>query len=168
MTVRFGLRISALVATLLAVTACTSQAEQTSTNVRIVKNNPGGPMIGYAMTSLRFREQGYMVRFNGFCDSACTLLLGLPAEQLCLNPGASFGFHLPYGSTRKVNKAAEEYLYAQYPDWVRDWISDQGGLRSRVKRMYFGTANAHIKRCNALDDDAPASNKHWIQSVSIR
>ncbi len=120
------------------------------------------------MTSLRFRESGSLVSFNGFCDSACTLLLGLPEEQLCLNRGASFGFHLPYGSTPQSNRTAAEFLYSQYPEWVRDWISDQGGLTSRIKRMDFKTASARIKLCSDDDEEASESRATWIEAAAIR
>jgi len=152
----------------LVLTACALQEGQLQENVHVIKNNPGGTVIDYAMTSLHYQEEGSIVRFEGYCDSACTLLLGLPADKLCIYKGASFGFHRPYGASKQANKAAEEYLYSQYPDWVRRWISDQGGLQSRIKRMPFEEASAHIKRCGHNREPVTPSIEEWIKDDAMR
>ena len=98
-------------------------------NAETVSGNPGGQIVTFATyiaQTARRRRAGS--DFDGACDSACTLYLSLPVEQLCVTPRASFGFHLPYGVGARQHAVAANYLLSQYPDWVRQWIDEHGGL----------------------------------------
>jgi len=108
-------------------------------------NDRGGRMIQYALNAKRIQKAGKQVRFSGRCDSACTLYLGLPRS--CISRNASFGFHLPYGSTTEGNRAAAQYMMRKYPGWVRSWIHSKGGLTNTVKTMPYSYAAKYIKPC---------------------
>ncbi len=109
----------------------------------------GGVLIQYGLRMLRWRANRTRVRFNGRCQSACTLFLGLAASQVCISPGASFSFHLPYGSSPRGNRIARDFMMRNYPGWVRSWILSQGGLGSGMKTMAYGYASRFIKPCGS-------------------
>jgi hypothetical protein len=44
-------------------------------------------------------------------------------------------------------------MLGTYPDWVREWIDQQGGLSERLITMSFEYASRHMKIC---DGEAPA------------
>ncbi len=113
----------------------------------VIHNDPGGELIRYALWTKKVDENGEAIRFRGRCDSACTLFLSLPAERLCVYPGASFGFHRPYGASAHVNGVATQYMRRIYPIWVNEWIDAEGGLTSNIKRMSFNYASKYVPTC---------------------
>jgi hypothetical protein len=116
-------------------------------NAETIRQNPGGQIVVFALHIAHLRAAEEPVHFDGTCDSACTLFLSLPAEQLCVTPRASFGFHLPYGVGAQQNAVAADYLISQYPDWVRAWIEAHGGLSHTIIRMGADEAAEHLPVC---------------------
>ncbi len=116
-------------------------------DVHHVRNDRGGYVIDYALRMKRMERAGRLVRFAGRCDSACTLFLALPRTQTCVSQGAAFGFHLPYGSSRRGNRVAASYLMNSYPGWVRSWLASNGGLSSGMKVMPYSYARQHLPEC---------------------
>ena len=107
----------------------------------------GGEIARYAIKLNQIKESNHSVRFAGKCESACTLYLSLSPEKVCVTPGASFGFHLPFGvSTRQVD-IARAYLMDHYPDWVLYWIAAKGGLTSRLKVMPYTYVRHFLPDC---------------------
>jgi len=115
-----------------------------------VGSDRGGVVLNYGLRMLRWRQNGTKVRFSGSCQSACTLYLGLAARQVCISPGASFSFHLPFGATSRGNRVAANFMMRNYPGWVRSWIRSQGGLSSSMKTMGYGYASRFIKGCGSV------------------
>ena len=116
-------------------------------NAETIRQNPGGQIVVFALHVAQLRAAEEPVHFDGACDSACTLFLSLPAEQLCVTSRASFGFHLPYGVGAQQNAVAADYLISQYPDWVREWIEAHGGLSHTIIRMGADEAAQHLPLC---------------------
>ncbi|TRC94266.1 hypothetical protein FJV76_05210 [Mesorhizobium sp. WSM4303] len=116
-------------------------------NAETVSGNPGGQIVTFALHVAKLRAADEPVHFDGACDSACTLYLSLPVEQLCVTPRASFGFHLPYGVGARENTVAANYLLSQYPDWVRQWIDEHGGLSHTLVRMEADEVAMHLPIC---------------------
>jgi hypothetical protein len=116
-------------------------------NPMVIRADRGGEVINYAIKARELEQTGRKVRFSGSCDSACTIYLSLPRSQTCVTPGATFGFHLPYGSSARNNKVAANYLMRQYPGWVRSWINVRGGLTGGMKRMDYTYAAKHLPSC---------------------
>ena len=114
-----------------------------------VGSDRGGMVINYGLRMLRWRKNGTKVRFSGSCQSACTLYLGLASNQTCINPGASFSFHSPFGASSRGNRMAQAFMMRNYPGWVKSWIRGQGGLSGRLKTMNYGYASRYIKTCGA-------------------
>jgi hypothetical protein len=82
-----------------------------------------------------------MVIIDGFCASACTIILGsVPHDRICVTSRARLGFHSawdPGSNGRKViNTEATQSLYSMYPSEVRRWIDQRGGLTPRM--MFLG------------------------------
>ena len=137
------------VALLMSVVAVHQALAQSSvkTPEMVIRADLGGSVVQYARQVSILKRQPTRVRFAGRCDSACTLYLSLPQSKTCIEPGASFGFHLAYGASEQANIWATSYLLKKYPDWVRAWIAANGGLSSRLKHMSFDYAARHLQTC---------------------
>jgi len=112
-----------------------------------IGTNHGGQVLGFARQALKWKRNGTRVRFSGRCASACTLYLSLAPKKMCITPSASFHFHAPYGANAKGNRGAKAYMLRTYPSWVRSYISNKGGLSSRMISMNYGYASRFIKTC---------------------
>lgn len=112
-----------------------------------IRANSGGNVARFAIRAAGMRRDGTRVRFAGRCDSACTLYLGLPRDQMCVSPGAKFRFHAPMARSARTVAKAQRFLYAKYPGWVRGWIAANGGLSKRLITMDYSYARNFIKQC---------------------
>lgn len=104
--------------------------------VRIAQD-PGGRIETYVDKYQGVRSSGEMVIIDGFCASACTIVLGtVPHDKICVTSRAKLGFHAawdPGSSGRKItNPEATQTLYSMYPFEVRRWIDQRGGLTPRM------------------------------------
>src|ERR1051325_2005729 len=119
----------------LAVAALSCSAEPAKTQV-LIRNDGGGDILRYVAKYLSLQWRGERVVIDGDCFSACTLALGLLAnDRRCFTTRARLGFHAAWedlGSTRVPNPLGTAILWLDYPYEVRDWISRHGGLTSRV------------------------------------
>jgi hypothetical protein len=116
------------------LTAVVLLAENTASDaaVRIVED-VGGRIGTYVEKYQGVRRSGEMVIIDGFCASACTIVLGtVPHEKICVTSRARLGFHAAWDSGsqgRKItNPEATQTLYSMYPSEVRRWIDQRGGL----------------------------------------
>ena len=116
-------------------------------NYFTVRNSHGGNVVRFAIRTEQLKKNGTIVRFSGRCDSACTLYLGLPRSQTCLTRGASFRFHAPFARSGKTSQAAQRFMYASYPGWVRNWIASKGGMTRRLITMDYAYASNFLPRC---------------------
>jgi hypothetical protein len=100
--------------------------------VRIVED-VGGRIGTYVDKYQGVRSSGEMVIIDGFCASACTIVLGtVPHEKICVTSRARLGFHAAwdFGShgRKMINPEATQTLYSMYPVEVRRWTDQRGGL----------------------------------------
>src|ERR1700686_4892821 len=100
--------------------------------VRIVED-VGGRIGAYVDRYQGVRSSGERVIIDGFCASACTILLGaVPHDKICVTSRSKLGFHAawdPGSNGRKItNPEATQTLYSMYPFEVRRWIDQRGGL----------------------------------------
>ena len=112
-----------------------------------IRNNSGGNVARFAIRAASMERSGTNVRFAGRCDSACTLYLGLPRSQTCISPGAFFRFHAPTARSARAAGAAQRFMYARYPGWVRSWIAAKGGMTRQLITMDYAYASNFIKQC---------------------
>jgi len=115
-----------------------------------ISNNSGGVIVRFALKLAEYRDAGTLVKFSGRCDSACTLFLSLPKQQTCINPGAYFRFHAPSARSSRSERSAQAFMMTKYPDWVRSWIQERGGLSSRLFRMDYAYASRFIPSCEIV------------------
>ena len=100
--------------------------------IRIV-DDPGGRIGTYVDRYESVRISGETVIIDGYCASACTIVLGtIPHDRICVTSRARLGFHAawdPCSNGRKMtNPEATQSLYSMYPFEVRHWIDQRGGL----------------------------------------
>jgi hypothetical protein len=124
--------------------------QSTSQPTVSIANNSGGSIGVFALAAAEYLSVGTLVKFEGRCDSACTLFLGLPSKQTCINQGAFFRFHAPLGVSAKSEKIAQAYLMRKYPGWVRSWIISQNGLSRNLITMDYSYASKFIKSCDGI------------------
>lgn len=115
-----------------------------------VKGDNGGNIAQYIIRTEEYRKAETHVSFEGRCDSACTLYLGLAPEQICIRQNAYFRFHAPNAKSQRVRLAAKTVLMERYPDWVKDWIFLHNGLRRYLVTMDFNYASRFIQPCTEL------------------
>jgi len=128
----------ALMTTMIAAPAPAMSAPP-PTAERILDDS-GGRIGNYLNKYQALRKSGRWVAVDGICASACTLLLGVfPHDRICVTPRAVFAFHAAWDLSwtgAQTNAPATEYLWSRYPDDVRRWITQHGGVRS--KTIYLG------------------------------
>jgi hypothetical protein len=110
-----------------------------SATVRI-SDDSGGKLGRYLEKMQALRSSGERVVIDGPCLSACTMVLGIvPHDRICVTPRARLGFHAawePNESGRKVSsRDGTELMMGVYPQPVRNWIAEHGGLSPRL--MYL-------------------------------
>ncbi len=117
---------------LLAAVLLFAGAGPSGAFVRIAQDG-GGRMDTYVGKYQGLRSSGEMVMIDGFCASACTIVLGtVPHDRICVTSRARLGFHAawdPGSAGRQItNPEATQTLYMMYPMEVRRWIDQRGGL----------------------------------------
>ena len=105
-----------------------------------IKADPGGQIGPYLENLAALRNSGERVIIDGPCLSACTMVLGvIPYERLCVTPRARLGFHAAWhpgeNGNKVMSRAATQLLMDVYPERVRSWIKERGGLSPRM--MYL-------------------------------
>jgi hypothetical protein len=108
--------------------------------VIVINDDGGGGVSDHVKFYNRIREAGIPVRIEGMCVSACTLVLDLPRNEVCITSTASFGFHLASDGDPNPN-LTEALIRRFYPPAVQQWIKDytriHGKLSERVIYMTF-------------------------------
>src|SRR5436305_10223288 len=130
------MRITAVLAGAVMAALTVSVAQSA---VRI-KADPGGQIGPYLENLAALKNSGERVIIDGPCLSACTMVLGvIPYERLCVTPRARLGFHAAWhpgeNGNKVMSRAATQLLMEIYPERVRSWIKDRGGLSPRM--MYL-------------------------------
>jgi hypothetical protein len=107
----------------------------------VIADDNGGDVEEFNKWYIRLMNSHAPVKIDGWCISACTLVLMLPKEQVCVTPRASFGFHLAVtgnGPGRTPDPEMTEMLIRRfYPDIVQKWIDTRRPLTPRVVFMSF-------------------------------
>jgi len=113
-------------------------------DVRITRDF-GGHVDQYKKRYAQIRDRGERVIIDGICNSACTLVLGIvPLNKICVTPRASMGFHQAYYDRRYTaglyiaSYAGTDELMSYYPDTLKEWIEQKGGLARQMKTIKNG------------------------------
>lgn len=113
----------------------------------VIASDSGGDVVSYAIRVSHAKRRNTKVEFRGKCQSACTLFLSLPTDQVCITPGASFSFHKAHSASADMNAWGTQYLLKTYPAWVVDWIEKKGGLSRNLLHMSYDYAARHLPPC---------------------
>src|SRR5512136_1222273 len=86
----------------------------------VITSDKGGQIGAYVARYTKVRRSGERVVIDGFCLSACTIVVGMiPPERLCATRKAVLGFHaawFPDGdSGMKPSREATQLLMKFYP-----------------------------------------------------
>lgn len=111
----------------------------------------GGSVHLHADRVIEYDQAGTHLRVMGACVSACTLILALPANRICVGPRAAFGFHQPFFAnaasvaTSDLGKA----MYDTYPSFAQQWLQARfGGLPAgRPQFMGYDVLKRHYPTC---------------------
>ena len=117
----------------------------------VITADPGGTLIDYMARRKQYLDDGRRIEIRGVCESACTVLIGLP--DVCVTRNASLGFHAP---TQRINGAVKpsgaklfgDMMLEKYPEPVRKWIADNGGLTERLIYLRGRSLLAMFKECS--------------------
>lgn len=91
----------------------------------VIDDDDGGNVAQFVTWFKRLAASGVPVRFRGLCHSSCTLGLMLPPTQACIEPTASFGFHLFTYGGRFDTSMTQAYVRRYMPAGVQEWLKDK-------------------------------------------
>lgn len=91
----------------------------------IVDDDGGGAIHTYISFYKRLKASGVPVVLRGVCISACTLILILPKDQVCVEPTASLGFHLASDGEGADEPYTQALIRRHYPAAVQKWLADK-------------------------------------------
>jgi len=102
-----------------------------------ISDDVGGRIGAYVDQFSAVRASGEKVVIDGACLSACTLVLGIvPRNRICVTRRAMLGFHaawMPGNNGKPVpSQVGTQALWDMYPQHVRRWINQRGGLTSKM------------------------------------
>ena len=128
-------------AALLLVAAVATLSASSARAMIVISSDRGGLISDYAARFLTARDSGEQVVIDGACLSACTLVIGMvPRDKVCTTPKAVLGFHSawrPMAGGKRVNSAvASQAMLDVYPADLRKWITQRGGLGSKMIFLY--------------------------------
>jgi hypothetical protein len=125
--------VAALVGAAIAALA----VSPASAAVRI-SSDFGGQIGHYLDRYAALRNSGERVVIDGLCLSACTLVLGVvPRDRICVTSRARLGFHAAWrsGDKSRNDTSGTQLLMETYPQEIRNWIAQRGGLSPQVKYL---------------------------------
>jgi len=130
-----------------------------------IADDRGGQIGAYLDKYHGLRSSGETVIIDGYCASACTLVLGMvPHNKICVTTRASLGFHAAWDPDTNghevINRGATRMLYAMYPSSVRRWITAQGGLKAQVILLRGEELMSMYRSCNPDMRTADAGTGH--------
>jgi hypothetical protein len=122
-----------------------------SATVRIT-DDYGGQIGTYIDHFETVRNSGERVVIDGPCLSACTLVLGIvPQERICVTSRARLGFHAAWrgsaGSRKVAADDGTQLLLEIYPQKIRNWIAQRGGLSPQLKYLRGQELTAMYQSC---------------------
>ena len=137
---------------LLAAVLLLSGAGASQAVVRIEQDH-GGQISAYVDKYESLRSSGEKVMIDGFCASACTIVLSsVPHDRICVTTRARLGFHAAWdsgsGGRKITNSVATQNLYSMYPFEIRRWIDQRGGLTPNVIFLQGRELAGMYRPCN--------------------
>ncbi len=138
-----------------------SFASQTAHAVVRIADDRGGRIGTYVDKYQGLRTSGETVIIDGLCASACTIILGaVSSDKICVTSRAELGFHAAWDLGAKgrpvTNAEATQLLYSMYPQALKRWISQRGGLTSKPLLLKGARLRSFYKPCVVIEAQARA------------
>jgi hypothetical protein len=110
-----------------------NRAQQAALAPIVITNDPGGVPDEFYDRYTKARHDGKRYVIDGWCISACTMILGLiPEDRVCVTPYAKFAFHsasrvyVLTGERVGHSKEWTRIIWQVYPPKVRDMLKSKG------------------------------------------
>jgi hypothetical protein len=151
------------IAAALAGAAIAALAVTTAQSAVRIVSDPGGQIGPYLENLQALRASGERVIIDGPCLSACTMVLGvIPHERICVTPRAKLGFHAAWNPGENgrpiMSRAATQLLMDIYPERVRSWIKERGGLSPKMMYLTGQELAAMYHPCEEIRASAPSNH----------
>lgn len=107
----------------------------------VINGDPGGSVRARHDEIEEINRLGQRVEIRrGTCMSSCTMFLG--ADNVCVSPQASFGFHGPYRFGEKLSQGEfdqwSRIIASYYPAAVRDWYMTKARYKTYTATRLSG------------------------------
>jgi hypothetical protein len=116
-----------------------------------IQNDMGGSLGQYLLMFTRIRDSGERIIIDGNCFSACTLVTIIPKERICVTQRAVLGFHAGWIDDQMGGQSTStegtNMLFELYPPTIRNWITNHGGLSSRMMLLKGRELRSFYSRC---------------------
>lgn len=146
------LSLAVLTITLTAPAQAARPKSQQAGATIVINGDPGGSVRDRYNEIKQIDRLGQKIEIRrGSCMSSCTMFLG--ANNVCVSPEASFGFHGPYRFGAKLSQADfdqwSRVISAHYPASVRDWYMTKARFKTHsVTRLSGAELIRHgVQRC---------------------
>ena len=107
----------------------------------VIKDSPGGVIDTFVAWYMALKDSGVPVEVDGVCVSACTLVLMLPKDQVCVRPGTVFGFHMAWSGSpdnyRPEPVITQHIIEKYYPPAVQKWLEDKELTVTKIDYMPY-------------------------------
>lgn len=138
--------IAAALASLALLAACVTEAPAERATASgsgpiVIYNDDGGNVTGYILRRNELASSGRRVVFQGYCASACTMLITIP--NACLGRNATVGFHAPHFIATGKPAPMINQLMAQY---YRNGVLDRWNkVWSKSTKMQVISAKEYVR-----------------------
>lgn len=94
----------------------------------VISNDAGGSIDRYIDKYKEIARSGERIVISGYCNSACTLLFGIvPRKQVCVQRGATLGFHSAWiWPGGEYSASYTRLMWRHYPEDVRAMLRKRG------------------------------------------
>ena len=145
-------RSSASVLLAIVISVCLIAVATASDETIYIRHDKGGDLAIYKIKAIVARELNLKIVIDGICASACTVLIGLPRDQVCATERAELQFHSarlarPRSDGQALVQRANINLMKSYPPGIRNWINRQGGLTNQLLKMKPREVLRFIRPC---------------------
>jgi hypothetical protein len=108
----------------------------------VIYNDRGGNLNFYSARWRALAESGSDVEIRGACMSACTtIMVYVPHDKFCFGKEASLTFHMNVDQTTgKPAVGATKWMLDEFPEDIRTWIENKGGIEKMTMDGWTMTA----------------------------
>lgn len=114
----------------------------------VIVESDGGSVISFRIVALQLASNHVPIVVDGPCLSACTILVDMDRDQVCITSNAVFGYHQEYWSENGTTK----YKPIKYTTpGLEDYFKSKGGVPADagdLLLMPFEDASKFYKVCS--------------------